>query len=79
MVNLNLVLPKGAKGVTIKKGSIAKEKNDGTVNLTAGKTVTAGDFVAKLEATLRLNNQNIKLTGDVKLEVQAAPKEEAGG
>ncbi len=79
VVNLNLVLPKGAKGVTIKKGSIAKEKNDGTVNLTAGKTVTAGDFVAKLEATLRLNNQNIKLSGDVKLKVEAAPKEKAGG
>jgi hypothetical protein len=76
-VTLNLVLPKNLKGVTLKKTNIEKEKTETELNLTAGKKVTAGDFIAKLEASVKVNNQTIKLSQEVNIKVQSAPEEKA--
>ncbi|MBT5378611.1 MAG: hypothetical protein HOL08_06125 [Opitutae bacterium] len=78
-VTLNLVLPKNLKGITLKKNNIEKEKIETELNLTAGPKVTAGDFIAKLEASVRVNNQTIKLSQEVNIKVEAAPEEKAKG
>ena len=54
-----------------------KEKTETELNLTAGQKVTAGDFIAKLEASVKVNNQTIKLSQEVNIKVEAAPEEKA--
>ena len=76
-VTLSLTIPKEAKGVTVKNGSIAKGKDEGSLQFTCAKTAVPGKYTAKLKATLKVNNQTITMNEDVPLEVNEKPAEPA--
>ena len=77
-VTLNLALPGNLKGVTLKKANIDKDKTEAQIGFKASDKATPGEFLAKLDASLRINGQTIKLSEEVKVKVQAAPTEQAG-
>ena len=77
-VTLNLALPGNLKGVTLKKANIDKDKTEAQLGFKASDKATPGDFVAKLDATLKVNGQTIKLSEEVKVKIEAAPAEQAG-
>ena len=75
-VSVSLTIPREAKGLSIKNGSIAKEKNEGTLQFTCAKTAVPGKYQAKLKATLKVNNQTITLYEEVPLEIVEKPAEQ---
>ena len=76
-VTVGIALPKGTKGLTIAKLTIAKGQATGKFTITANDKATVGDLALNVEATLKLQGQTIKVTQPLKLkviEVKKAPK-----
>ena len=74
-VTIGVILPKGAKGLSVSKLTIAKDQSTGKFTLTATDKATVGDLALSLEATLKLQNQTIKVTQPLKLKVIEVKKE----
>ena len=74
-VTIGVTLPKGAKGLSVSKLTIAKGQSTGKFTLTATDIATANDLALNLEATLKLQNQTIKVTQPLKLKVIEVKKE----
>ena len=72
-VAVSLTIPKEAKGLSVKNGSIAKGKDEGSLQFTCAKTTPPGKYTAKLKANLKVNNQTITLNEDVPLEITEKP------
>lgn len=60
-VDVNLVLPKEAKGLASAKLTIPKDQSQGNLVLTAAADSTLGDQKLVIQAALKLNNQEIKV------------------
>ena len=74
-VTIGLTLPKGAQGLSASKLTIAKGQSTGKFTLTATDKATVSDLALNLEATLKLQNQTIKVTQPLKLKVIEVKKE----
>ncbi|MBC8324133.1 MAG: hypothetical protein H8E27_00670 [Verrucomicrobia subdivision 3 bacterium] len=74
-VTIGVALPKGTKGLTIGKLTIAKDQITGKFTITATDQATVGDLALNVEATLKLQNQTIKVTQPFKLKVIEVKKE----
>jgi hypothetical protein len=74
-VTIGVALPKGTKGLSVSKLTIAKGQSTGKFTLTATDIATANDLALNLEATLKLQNQTIKVTQPLKLKVIEVKKE----
>ena len=61
-VTVGVALPKGTKGLTITKITIAKGQATGKITITATDKATIGDLALNVEATLKLQGQTIKVT-----------------
>ena len=68
-VTVGVALPKGTKGLTIAKLTIAKGQATGKLTITATDKATIGDLALHVEATLKLQGQTIKVTQPLKLKV----------
>ena len=76
-VAVSFSYPKELKGVSIKNATIAKDKNEGTFQITCAKTATPGDFEITVKMTVKVNKQNLGL--ETKLPVSIAKAVAAGG
>ena len=74
-VTVGIALPKGTKGLTIAKLTIAKGQATGKFTITATDKATVGDLALNVEATLKLQGQTIKVTQPLKLKVIEVKKE----
>ena len=68
-VTVAVALPGGTSGLTISKLTIAKDQKTGKFTITANDKATVGDLALNVEATMKLQNQNIKVTQPLKLKV----------
>ena len=68
-ITIGVALPKGTKGLTIAKLTIAKGQATGKFTITATDKATIGDLALNVEATLKLQGQTIKVTQPLKLKV----------
>jgi len=68
-VTVGVALPKGTSGLAIGKLTIAKGQTTGKFTITANDKATVGDLALNVEATLKLQNQTIKVTQPLKLKV----------
>ena len=75
-VDVAFKIPGGLKGVTIAKLQIAKDANEGALQLTATDAATAGDHAIELNATAKFNAVPVTANGALKLSVAAAATEE---
>ena len=74
-VTIGVALPKGTKGLSVSKLTIVKGQSTGKFTLTATDKATVGDLALNLEATLKLQNQTIKVSQPLKLKVIEVKKE----
>lgn len=72
-VTVSLAVAGNPKGVTLAKGTIEKDKNEVTISIMADAKPAAGDFTGTVEATLKLNGTDLKVTTPLTLKVIAAP------
>ena len=68
-VTIGVALPKGTAGLSISKLTIAKDQKTGKFTITATDKATVGDLALNIEATMKLQNQTIKVTQSLKLKV----------
>ena len=68
-VTVGVALPKGTSGLTISKLTIAKDQKTGKITITANDKATVGDLALNVEATMKLQNQTIKVAQPLKLKV----------
>ena len=62
-VTIGVALPKGTKGLTIGKLTIAKDQKTGKFTITATDKATVGDLALNVEATMKLQKQTIRESG----------------
>ena len=68
-VTIGVALPKGTGGLTISKLTIAKDQKTGKFTINATDKATVGDLALNVEATMKLQNQTIKVAQPLKLKV----------
>ena len=73
-ITLKLILPKEAKGITLKSQNIDKSESLGEIKLTSQPQASAGKHSCTIEASFRYKNQNLKLTQSFDLTILPAPK-----
>ncbi len=75
-VELTLVLPKDVKGITAAKVTIPKDGTEGKLVVEAAANATPGEHKLAVLASMKLNNQDLKVEQPVALKVAAvaAPK-----
>ena len=73
-ITLKLILPKEAKGITLKSQNIDKSESLGEIKLTPQAQASAGKHSCTLEASFRYKNQNLKLSQSFELTVLPALK-----
>jgi len=72
-VTLKLILPKSAKGITLKSQNIDKSESLGEIKLSSQDGAVPGKHSCTLEASFRYKNQNLKLSQPFELTVLPAP------
>ncbi len=70
-VTLSVGMPKGSTGLSVAQATIDAGKNDVQLMLAIGDKATIGDLALELEATVRVQNQAIKVTLPLPLKVAA--------
>ena len=73
-VTLKLILPKSAKGITLKSQNIDKSESLGEIKFSSQEGASPGKHSCTLEASFRYKNQNLKLSQAFELTVLPAPK-----
>ncbi len=73
-VTLRLILPKEAKGISLKSQNIDKSESLGEIKFTPQTQASVGKHSCTLEASFRYKNQNLKLSQSIELTVLPAPK-----
>jgi len=68
-VTIGVALPKGTVGLTISKLTIAKDQKTGKFTISATDKATVGDLSLNVEATMKLQNQTIKVAQPLNLKV----------
>ena len=76
-VDLTLVLPAGVKGITAAKVTIAKDQKDAKLVIEASADATPGEHKLTVQATLKLNGQDLKVEQPVALKLAAVEKPKA--
>ena len=73
-VTLKLILPKSAKGITLKSQNIDKSESLGEIKFSSQEGASPGKHSCTLEASFRYKNQNLKLSQPFELTVLPSPK-----
>ncbi|MEK7678513.1 MAG: hypothetical protein AAB676_22015 [Verrucomicrobiota bacterium] len=70
-VELNLIVPNDAKGISAAKLVIPKDQTQAALIVEAAADATLGEHKATLQAALKLNNQDLKIDQSILLKVAA--------
>ena len=70
-VDLTVKLPKGVAGLSAAKLSIAKDKQEGKLVLTAAKNATVGEHTVTISGRLKFNNVTIDTPTTIVVKVEA--------
>ncbi|MBI4325845.1 MAG: hypothetical protein HY674_11350, partial [Chloroflexi bacterium] len=70
-VELNLIVPNEAKGISAVKQVIPKDQTQAVLIIEAAAEATPGEHKATLQAVLKLNNQELKVDQSILLKVAA--------
>ena len=71
-VELTLVVPKSASGLSAAKVTLPKDQSQATLVVEAGRATTPGEHKVTLQASLKFNNQDLKADQPVTVKVEAA-------
>jgi hypothetical protein len=71
-VNLSLILPKELGGLKAAAATIEKEKTEANLVLEAAGDVKPGQHRCTLQASLKLNNQDLKVEQPLALQIGSA-------
>lgn len=71
-VELEVIVPGGAKGLKAAKATIAGDQTGGAVPLEAGAEAATGEHELTLRARVRFNNQNLQIDVPQKVKVEPA-------
>ncbi|MBI4662836.1 MAG: hypothetical protein HY735_28810 [Verrucomicrobia bacterium] len=69
-VELGAAVPKGVTGLKIPKGVISKDESSGRLVVEAGNDATLGDHTLTLQASVKLNNQDLRAELPLLLKVE---------
>jgi hypothetical protein len=76
-VDVNLVVPASAKGISAAKLTIPRDGTDAKLALETKADATPGEHKLTLQAVLKLNGQDIKVDQPLVLKVAAVEKAKA--